>query len=414
MKKLLMVAFHYPPMGASSGLQRTLKFSQYLLGQGWHPIVLTAHRRAYRTARDDQLAEIPAAATVVRAFALDAAVHLAIKHRYPSVLALPDRWSTWWLPAVLSGLRLVRRHRPAALWSTYPIASAHLIAHTLQRLTGLPWIADFRDSMTQEDYPREPWQFHAYRWLERATIARCTRAVFTTPGTQRMYAERYPDLPADRWAVIPNGYDEQNFRRAEGSVPSHARSGGPRTLVHSGVLYPHERDPTSFFDAVASLKRGGTLSADRLQVVLRASTFEERHQSAIDSRGIGDIVRLEPGLPYEEALCEMLSSDALLLFQAANCNHQIPAKVYEYMRARRPILALTDSGGDTAALLRRSGVDTIFPIDDQSAIADGLSGFLDQLDEGSAPIATDTMIANCSRESRTVELANLLAEIVPR
>lgn len=403
-----MVAFHYPPIGESSGLQRTLKFSHYLVARGWHPIILTASPRAYGITRDDQMAEIPEEATVVRAFALDTAVHLAVANKYPSILASPDRWTTWWLPAVVAGLGLVRRYRPAALWSTYPIATAHRIGHSLQRLTGLPWIADFRDSMTDDIYPTEPRKFKAFRRIERSTLLRCSRAVFTTPGAREMYAQRYPGIPNDRLAVIANGYDEQNFLRAEDHARMRVPAGRPSILVHSGLLYRRERDPTAFFDAITALKQHKSITADRLRVVLRAPGFETHYQEELAARGIDDIIRIEPSIAYEEALSEMLAADGLLLFQAANCNHQIPAKVYEYLRARRPLLALTDTAGDTANLLRQSGIDSIVALDDANAIAAALVRFLDQIAGGTAPIASDSIITSHSREARTDELLSVL------
>ena len=153
-RRVLMVAFHYPPCFGSSGYLRTLKFSRYLPQHGWQPIVLTAHPRAYPQTTAEQLPEVPPIASVTRTFALDARRHLAIRGSSLRIMALPDQWSSWWLSAVPAGLRLVRRYRPAVLWSTYPIATAHLIGLTLHRLTGIPWVADFRDSMTDRKSTR--------------------------------------------------------------------------------------------------------------------------------------------------------------------------------------------------------------------------------------------------------------------
>ncbi|NUQ46790.1 MAG: hypothetical protein HUU22_12255 [Phycisphaerae bacterium] len=77
------------------GVTRATRVAKYLPGNGWNPIVLSAHPRAYEECRDDLLKSIPAKTRVVRAFALDAARHLGIMRKYPSILALPDRWSTW-------------------------------------------------------------------------------------------------------------------------------------------------------------------------------------------------------------------------------------------------------------------------------------------------------------------------------
>ncbi len=117
-------------------------------------------------------------------------------------------------------------------------------------------------------------------------------------------------------------------------------------------MYRSERDPTALFDALASLKRDGRVAASTLRIVLRASGNEAEYAAMLRDRGIEDLVQLAPGLEYLAALREMLGVDGLLLMQAANCNAQVPAKLYEYVRAGRPILALTDPAGDTARTLR--------------------------------------------------------------
>ena len=92
MRKLLMVAFHYPPIRGSSGVHRTLKFSRYLPSLGWQPIVLTAHPRAYASVGDEQLSEIPAEVPVERAFALDTARHLSIRGAYVRLRRVAARY----------------------------------------------------------------------------------------------------------------------------------------------------------------------------------------------------------------------------------------------------------------------------------------------------------------------------------
>lgn len=409
----MMIAYHYPPEGSSSGIQRTLKFTQCLPENGWHASVLTVNPRAYGVSRADQIGDIPSGVEVVRAFALDAARHLSLGGRYLAWTALPDRWVTWWPGAVVAGMRLIRKHRPPVIWSTFPIATAHLIGLTLQRLSGLPWVADFRDSMTEDDHPPDERQRRVYRWIERKTIARCSKGVFTTPGALQMYAGRYPEVPRHRFAVIANGYDEESFVSAERLGPSDLRRTNSRQIVllHSGVLYPSERDPRCFYRAVAALLRGGELSPAALRIVLRATGHDEHHRRLIQENGLEDVVILTPALPYREALREMMDVDGLLVFQAANCNHQIPAKIYEYFRAKRPILALTDPRGDTAAALREMGFGSIAPLDHEEKIRQGLLEFLQSIRERRAHVASDEAIRLHSRRARSAELARILDEV---
>ncbi|MCP5346822.1 MAG: glycosyltransferase [Gammaproteobacteria bacterium] len=417
MKKVLLIAYHYPPVGVSSGVHRTLKFSQYLREYGWEPIILTVHPRAYERVSDNQLKDIPSDLVVKRAFGLDTARHLAIGGRFWGRLALPDRWVSWWLGAVLSGKSMILKYKPDAIWSTYPIATAHLIGRTLHRSSSIPWVADFRDSMTDDHYPTDETKWNLYRRIERSVVHTATKVVFTTPGTQKMYFERYPDVPADRWSTIENGFDEESFSATEDYASlQHAslqkEAPGRVTLVHSGLLYPSERDPTQFFRALSELKTEGIIDNTRLSIVLRASGHENIFQPMLGRYAIDDLVQLASPLPYSDALNEMVSADGLLLFQASNCNHQIPAKIYEYFRAKRPIFALTDPRGETARVMMDSGLDTLVPLDSSSEIKAGLIDFLQRLKNDTAPLATEEVIRSHSRRARTEQLAQLLDTVV--
>jgi hypothetical protein len=409
LKRALLIAYPFPPFKGSSGIHRVLSFCRYWPEDGWDVTVLTVQPRAYAEIDTRQLADVPAATQVVRAFALDSARHLSIAGRYLRVTALPDQWISWLPDAVRRGLQLIRKGGIDAIVSTYPIATAHLIGLSLKRLTGLPWVADFRDSMVDPDLPDDPMQRASFLKIERRVIARVDRAVFAAPGAMRMYAERYPDDDS-RLRVVENGYDERAFDGINAAKPVAARD-RPLTLLHSGALYPSERDPTAFFDALAALKRAGRIEGNRLRVVLRASTSVDLFSSLARERGIEDIVSFPPALPYREALAEMASTDALLVLQASNCNHLIPAKLYECFRARRPIVALTDPAGDTAAKMRAAGVDAIARLDDAAAIAELIERVLREGRDGTLPIASEAAIHAAERRSRAREFAAILDDV---
>jgi glycosyltransferase involved in cell wall biosynthesis len=411
-KRVLMVAFHFPPLRGSSGIQRALKFAQYLPAQGWQPLVLSAHPRAYLNQGPDQLAEIPPEAVVKRAFALDTGRHLAWRGRYLGFMAWPDRFAGWVLGAVPAGLAMVRKYQPQVLWSTYPIASATLIGLLLHKLTGLPWVIDFRDPMTDTTYPPDPKLRAIWRWIERKAVHNAALVVCNTPSAVVTYTTRYPELPRSRFAMLENGYDEENFRNAA-QAPSAARAPGqPFTLIHSGIIYPSERDPVPLMRALGELKASGAIDASQLHLVLRATAHDDYVRGLLAEHDIADLVTIAPHVAYQAALAEMLSADGLLVLQATNCNHQIPAKLYEYLRAGRPILALTDAAGDTAATLRAAGVDTIAPLDDSEGIKRGLLHFLQLARAGQAPLPAPAAVAAASRQARTVKLAQMLDAIV--
>jgi hypothetical protein len=107
----------------------------------------------------------------------------------------------------------------------------------------------------------------------------------------------------------------------------------------------------------------------------------------------------------------MLTADGLLVVQGFTSNHAIPAKLYEYIRARRPILALVHAEGETAKLLRHLGIETIVPNDDVARIAAGLADFLARLDGNWAKVASPELVRSYSREARAAELAALFDSV---
>lgn len=413
-KRALLVPFHFPPQSASSGIQRSLSFTKDLPGNGWQPIVMSANPIAYEQKNSSQLQQLPASAIVKRAFALDSKRHLGIRGRYPELIALPDRWVTWWLSAVPLGWFLIRRHRPEVIWSTFPISTAHLIGLSLQRLTGLPWVADFRDPMMQPEYPKSPRQRAFFHWIERKTLQHCAKAVFTTKAACESYRERYPHLPEKKFTVIENGYDEEGFAAAEAEVQKNplTPASAKITLLHSGVLYTDGRDPRAFLAAVSALRQQGSLDANNFQVILRAPGETAYFEGLIEEFALHGIVQIAPPVPYRTALAEMLSVDGLLLFQGTPFNRQIPAKIYEYFRARRPVFGLLDLTGDTAQVLRSAGFHDLATMDDVDAIIATLRQFIQALRDGTAHVADDAAIYACSRKHRANQLAQVFDEVL--
>jgi glycosyltransferase involved in cell wall biosynthesis len=415
-KKILMIPFHYPPMSGSSGVQRSLFFSRHLSQYEWNPIVLTAHPRVHPQVSSETLQSIPEHVLVKRVFAFDVARHLAYRGRYFKWMAIPDRWSSWFFAAVWKGWWIIKNHQPDIIWSTYPIATSHLIALMLNKISGIPWVADFRDPMTEEGYPADPLQFKIYRWIEQKTIQNATCVVVTTPGVKKMYLDRYAVNNAEQIKIIQNGYDEDKFQQAEESINDEIvlqdRESANQILriVHSGYIYPDERNPKDLFKALSELKVEKIISSNTLRVELRATGFDEVYGKIIAELQIDDIVHLLPAITHEDCIQDMLQADGLLLLQAANCNYQIPAKVYEYLRANKPIIALTDPEGDTAALLKLEGIMTIARLDDKEEIKDiflRLGEIISQSQKCKKKHA-----AKYSRQHQTKELVELLNHIL--
>lgn len=408
MKRILMIAYHFPPLAGSSGIQRTLRFIQHLPKFGWKPMVLSANPRAYERTSEDLDGDVPSDTIVRRAFALDTARHLSIGGRYAAAWARPDRWVSWKFDAVRQGMRMIREFRPQIIWSTYPIATAHLIGAELHKRSGIPWVADFRDPMAQDDYPTDPTTRQKLHDIEAEVVNRASLSVFTTPGAARICRQRYPES-AERIRVIENGYDEESFADVTNGREEQPLNLGALTLLHSGIVYPSERDPTQLFVALASLKEADLGAASRLRIRFRAAVHDDLINQLVKQYGVEDLIEILPPIPYKQALAEMTSADALLVMQAANCNEQIPAKIYEYLRAGRPILGLTDQRGDTAGALRAAGCNAFASLDSSAEIHKLL---LDFLSGANAPFLTNPeIVRTSSRMARTEHLAHVMNSI---
>jgi glycosyltransferase involved in cell wall biosynthesis len=413
MNRLLMVAYHFPPLAGSSGIQRALRFAQHLPALGWQPTVLTVTPNAYTQTSDDLLSELPSNLHVARAWAFDTSRHLSLLGKYPGWLARPDRWISWMAAAIPAGLGIIKRERPAAIWSTYPIPTAHLIANALSQISGLPWVADFRDPMAHLGYPQDPDLWQSYLRTEQKVFRQARCMIFATPGAANLYRARYPNC-ASNIHLIENGYDEEAFLTAEQQARAGPLNPGTLTLLHSGIVYPEWRNPTALFTALQQLLAGGMLARKDLRLRFRAPVHDAWLAKLAQSHGLEDMVEILPAVSYTAALSEMLAADALLVLQSHDCNDQVPAKVYEYLRAGKPILGLTDPQGDTAAVLRSAGMGPVCALESAPDIAKALANLTVNLTHNALPTVNTDLVHCASRAARTASLAALLDNIVAK
>lgn len=409
-KNVLMVGFHFPPSTLSSGHLRFLAFTKYLPSLGWNPIVLTARANIYERSDPATVDMIPPDMRVYRPFSLDARRHMGFRGKYPSLLARPDRWISWWPTAVFSGLRIMRKYRVHAIWSTYPIMTAHVVARTLSRMGDIPWIADFRDPVASSVAEQDRATVASQMAWEQRVLSRAACSVFTTPGAARLSARSYPQaFSQGRIRCIPNGYDEDDFA---GLVAEPASTeGGPLHFVHAGILYPDGRNPSAFFHALAALRRSGSLKPGTIRVTLRGSGAEEIYEKEIKKLGLTDMVFLSPFLPYKEVLEEQSKAAGLLLFQGDRYDSQIPAKLYEYLRLGKPIFSLVGERGDTAAVLREAGGATIAPLNDPILIGKRFLTFIDVARAHGAGAFVRQNVQQYSREHAAELLAKVLNDV---
>ena len=320
--------------------------------------------------------------------------------------------STWVIGGIVSGMWSIFKSRPNVIVSTYPIASAHFIGYVLHKLTGIPWVVDLRDPMAQPGYPADITKRKLFKWIENKITKHASKVLLTAPGAKAFYQEKFPQVNESFWQLIPNGYDQVIFGDIAEQVELAKRENTKKILLHSGVIYPHERDPTAFFKAIAFLKSAGKISAEQIEIRLRATGHDNLYRPLIEKLAIDDIVSLSPPIDYKDALKEMFQVDGLLLMQSEGCNYQIPAKVYEYIRTCKPVLALTPAEGDSAKLLTNTGYPCVVTsLTDAEEIKRDLESYLHKFDELSAGF-DETLVKQFSRQYHAASLEKLLKDLI--
>ena len=258
------------------------------------------------------------------------------------------------------------------------------MALSIARLLNIPWVADFRDPWARAPWREDRFAFERQAWgtFERIVIQAAQTVVFVTSTNRDDFARQYRDAES-RLVVVPNGCDPREF---EGVTSSAERHGGRFVLLHAGSLYG-ARNPAALFQALASAIRAGRIdrAAFRLRFIGRLGAHAVDLPRLARELDIADVVEFASHMPRRDSLQEMVDATALLVVQPLT-TVSIPAKLYEYMAAGRPILALAQPGGETAELVTRSRAGISVLADDESAIEDALVTLIDLSRDGFVPV----------------------------
>ena len=368
MKHALFIAFHYPPEASSSGVLRTLKYTRYLVEYGWRVTVIAPRESAYAVTDNKLSEQIPQTVRVIRTQFLNTKWHLSIFGVYPAICAVPDTWIGWFPWAVAAGKKLFQSDPFQLVYSTSPHATAHVIAQRLAAISRVPWVTDFRDPWYED--PPEPGapSGKLYRWvnktLERNVIRASSRVVASTTQLCDLLRERYPSEHKKKFLSILNGYDEADFASLSiGEKNSQDRL----VILHAGSINADFRDPRPLFAALRKNADCGAIDLSKICVRFigpgQYAESEEIKRNVRDLRLEGAVEFL-PRVSYEESLLQLASADLLLLLQASpDTASLVPAKLYEYLRTFRPVLALVCPGATADVLLMVRGGWAVAPED---------------------------------------------------
>ncbi|MBO6575360.1 MAG: glycosyltransferase family 4 protein [Rhodothermales bacterium] len=421
MKRVLYIAYYFPPSGGP-GVQRSLKFVRYLPDHGWLPTVVTVDPRhaAWPAVDPTMLAEVPEQVLVRRTGSWDpyaAYARLKGKTKADSVgvgfaagekpgpfewlarfvranVFLPDARIGWVQSARKAVESLAEAHRYDAVVTSGPPHSSHLVGFHARRKLRLPWLADFRDPWSDLSYydqlPFLPWSRAADRRLEAKVLTAADRVVTVSDAVAALLRKR----GGSDVTVIPNGFDAADF---EGVEP---RRGDGFRLVYVGTM-TEAQNPEAVWRAVAARRAAGQDIRVELVGAQDASVT-----ASLEKCGLTDSVTRRAYVPHREAVAWMKGADLLLLSvpRTAEAGGILTGKVFEYLAAGPPILAVGPRESDLGQLLARSGAGSLVCHGD----AEGAGALIDR--HYAQPASGDPRDADyLARYSRPV-LAGRLAE----
>jgi glycosyltransferase involved in cell wall biosynthesis len=250
--------------------------------------------------------------------------------------------------------QIVAGEKVRAVFSTSSPAASHFAAAQLKRRYGIPWIADFRDPLAGNPFRKAGISSHMDRMAQAWIFRRADVLLATTDATVELWQRQNP-RHAGKMHVIWNGFDPDNLMQ-----PAPIAKREYKVLVHAGVIYG-VRDPSVLLASIHRLLRAGLLSATDLQIRLIGPLAEGRWREQEVTRALvrqGCLQCDGKLVPKKEAEQAISGADALILLDShvEGGAVQVPAKVFDYVRIGRPIVAVTTRNSPVDRLLSRCGV----------------------------------------------------------
>jgi glycosyltransferase involved in cell wall biosynthesis len=405
----------------SAGVARTMAFLRHLPALGYRCQVLTTSAFG----GDDDVLRAWEPLSFYRWLfnreAREGRAHSAVRTRrgYLSrlgrALLVPDVQISWLPAALWRSLRQLKSEKADLIYSTFPPASAHILGLFLQHLTGLPWVADFRDSWIYDPLDtyleRDGWRKRLEVRLEGLVVSSADVVIAASEEAAAHLRSAYA-THAGKIRVVPNGFEPDEIPAPQRPVDER-----PLRIVHTGSFsFSHpRRTPEPLFAALQMLADEDVNWGERLQVVLVGGLSDSECAAAAALVEAG-LLRLEGACTREEALAFQQSAHVLLLVDHVRpwVSTNVPGKFYEYLAMRRPVLSLGGSGVVERLVAQlRAGVHVRG--DDVSAICARLKELCARHRSGALMEQTETVdLRRFHRSELTRQLANCFDEVVKR
>lgn len=392
LKRVLIITYYWPPCGGA-GVHRWLKFSKYLPGFGWQPVIYTPENADYPIIDKSLNSEVGANIEELKRAIWEpyrwynkflgrktgeklntgflsenkkSSTKEKIAVWVRSNFFIPDAKKFWIKPSVRFLTRYLEVKPVDIIVSTGPPHSMHLIALGLKKKFNIPWIADFRDPWTNIDFYHElilsKWADRKQRRLENESIRNCDCLI--TIG--KFMKNEFAALGAKKVETITNGYDPENQSEIEHVLDKKF------SITHVGTI-ARSRNPEIFWKVISDLLKTDSKFREYLIIKL-VGKVDFSVQESIHKYGLDNHVRIISYLPHKQALQIEKTSSVLLLSinQTENAKGILTGKIFEYLNANRPILAIGPVNGDAAEILKETGTGVISGYIDENSLKENI------------------------------------------
>ena len=422
MKKVLIITYYWPPSGGA-GVQRWLKFAKYLPEYGWQPVILTVDPQyaSYPQLDESLLAEFDPNCLVYRTKSFELynlfklfsgkkevpyggfanhskeGIFLKFSKFIRGNFLLPDPRIGWKKYALKKAVELIKEFNIDTVVTTSPPHSTQLIGLKLKQKFNIRWIADLRDPWTDIYYYNHFNHTALARKIdkdyERKMVENADFLITVSEDLKRIFAEKTALSAVAKIAVIPNGFDEDDFRQT--NVPAESK----KIITYSGIFYEFY-DIDCLHEALSRLNNN--LKSDlMLRFVGNVPPFVEQkfRSTGIEIESVGYV-------DHPKSIEYLLRSDMLLLFIAKEKNNRgiITGKFFEYLASQKPILAIGPTDGDLAKIIRDTQCGDLFDYSD----TEGMFQFIQDKLINPVKISHPEMANQYSRKELTRKIAQFL------
>jgi glycosyltransferase involved in cell wall biosynthesis len=428
MKKVLILTYYWPP-GGGAGVQRWLKFVKYLNQFGWQPIVYTAENGEMPVIDHSLEKDIPKNTVVLKSKIWEPYnfykafigrkkedkinASFLSENKKPSLTEkisvwirgnffIPDARKFWIKPSINYLSHYLKKNPVDAIVSSGPPHSMHLIALGLKKqFPNVKWVADFRDPWTEIDFYEELMLSRSsdqkHKELELEVLSKADKIVSIGKGMSEGLKKIY-GRQAEKFAVIPNGFDEDDI------YTGITEKDKKFSIAHIGTLVK-SRNPEVLWKVLKQLVDENENFKKDLEIKL-VGKVDFFVKERIAAHGLGQFVTRIDYLPHSEVIREQQKAKVLLLLvnQTRNAKAIVTGKIFEYLAAKVPILAIGPEDGDLADILRETQSGLISDFNDEKKLKENIL----KLYNGESPEFKVTAINKFSRKELTKEFGELL------